>query len=336
MRVLVADDDSTVRLIGRTVVEELGHECAEAANGHEAWAEYQRFRPHVLVTDRLMPPGPDGLQLCRDVRDRERNTGYTYIVLLTSLAKRHEVLEGIHAGADDYVAKPVDPFALHSRLLVAHRVTATHVELARARAELARQAHTDPLTGLRNRLRLTEDLHDLHERSVRYGRPYSLALCDVDFFKAYNDSYGHQRGDRALQAVADVLATSGRRGEGVYRYGGEEFLHVLPEQPGPNAVAALERFRAHVEQLGIPNPSAPAGVLTVSVGIATYVPGRSPTEEDTQTSGEAVLRQADIALYEAKAAGRNTVGLAASYGAPVPSPSPPGGDAIASGGRRRW
>jgi two-component system chemotaxis response regulator CheY len=235
MRVLVADDDSTVRLISRTVVEELGHECAEAANGQEAWAEYQRFQPHVLVTDRLMPPGPDGLQLCRDVRERERSTGYTYIVLLTSLAKRHEVLEGIHAGADDYVAKPLDPFALHSRLLVAHRVTATHLELARARVELARQAHTDPLTGLRNRLRLTEDLTDLHERSVRYGRHYSLALCDVDYFKAYNDTYGHQRGDRALQAVAEVLATSGRRGEGVYRYGGEEFLHVFAR------AAALQR-----------------------------------------------------------------------------------------------
>ncbi len=313
MKVLVADDDSTVRLISRTVVEELGHECAEAASGDEAWAEYQRFRPDVLIADRLMPPGPDGLQLCRAVRDRERNSSYTYIVLLTSMAKRHEVLEGIHAGADDYVAKPLDPFALHSRLLVAHRVTAMHRELGLARAELARQAHTDPLTGLRNRLRLSEDLSDLHERSVRYGRHYSLALCDIDFFKAYNDTYGHQRGDQALRAVAEALATCGRRGDGVYRYGGEEFLHVLPEQPRTAALAALERFRSTVEALGIPNAAAPAGVLTVSVGIATYVPERSSAAVGlTATTGEALLQQADMALYAAKAAGRNMVSSAAA------------------------
>lgn len=312
MKVLVADDDSTVRLIGRTVVEDLGHECAEASNGDEAWAEYQRFEPDVLITDRLMPPGPDGLQLCRAVRNRERNSSYTYIVLLTSMAKRHEVLEGISAGADDYVAKPLDPFALHSRLLVAHRVTAMHLELDRARAELARQAHTDPLTGLRNRLRLSEDLNDLHERSVRYGRHYSLALCDIDFFKAYNDTYGHQRGDQALQAVAEALATSGRRADGVYRYGGEEFLHILPEQPRSAALAALERFRSTVEGLAIPNATAPAGVLTVSVGIATYVPGRTSAAAELTTTGEALLQQADMALYQAKAAGRNTVSSAAA------------------------
>jgi two-component system chemotaxis response regulator CheY len=188
-----------------------------------------------------------------------------------------------------------------------------HRELGLARAELARQAHTDPLTGLRNRLRLSEDLSDLHERSVRYGRHYSLALCDIDFFKAYNDTYGHQRGDQALRAVAEALATCGRRGDGVYRYGGEEFLHVLPEQPRTAALAALERFRSTVEALGIPNAAAPAGVLTVSVGIATYVPERSSAAVGlTATTGEALLQQADMALYSAKAAGRNMVSSAAA------------------------
>ncbi|MDQ3480282.1 MAG: response regulator, partial [Actinomycetota bacterium] len=169
MRVLVADDDSGARLVAKTVVEELGHECMEAANGGEAWDMFTQYQPQVLVTDRMMPPGLDGLQLCRAVRDSEQNI-YTYIVLLTSMARTDEILAGIDAGADDYVIKPLDPFTLHSRLLVAQRVTSLHLELGRYRAELAKQAQTDPLTTLNNRLKLTEDLDRLHHRSVRYGR----------------------------------------------------------------------------------------------------------------------------------------------------------------------
>lgn len=302
MRVLVADDDFGVRLVAKAVIEGLGHECLEAANGHEAAAMLTQYRPQVLVTDRMMPPGPDGLQLCRTVRGSEQNS-YTYIVLLTSLARQDEILAGIDAGADDYVVKPLDPFTLHSRLLVAHRVTSLHLELGRFRTQLAKQAQTDPLTGLNNRLKLREDLGSLHRRSVRYGRDYSLALCDIDFFKDYNDTYGHQSGDRALQAVAAASATFGRQGEGIYRYGGEEFLLVLPEQATLTAVAALERFRATVQRLGIAHATSPTGVLTISVGISSYVGG-------SETGSEDLLRQADMALYEAKAAGRNRVTVA--------------------------
>lgn len=298
MRVLVADDDPGVRLVAKTVVEELGHECIQAADGHEAWDMFRRCQPQVLVTDRVMP-GLDGLQLCRAVRESERNS-YAYIVVLTSLAKRGEILAGIDAGADDYVVKPLEPFALHSRLLVAQRVTSLHLELGRYRLELAQQAHTDPLTGLNNRLQLPAYLERLHHRSGRYGRVYSLALCDVDFFKPYNDTYGHQAGDRALQAVAAALTSFGRHSDDIYRYGGEEFLLVLPEQAALAATAALERFRATVQQLGIVHSGSPLGVLTVSAGISSFVPGAG-------SDGEALLKLADDALYRAKAAGRNAV-----------------------------
>ncbi len=299
MRVLVADDDAGVRLVAKTVVEDLGHECIEAVNGREAWNFYRQHQPNVLVTDRMMPPGLDGLQLCQAVRANERDS-YTYIVLLTSLAEHGEVLAGIAAGADDYVIKPLDPFALHLRLLVAHRVTSLHLELSRYRAELSEQAQTDPLTKLNNRLKLTEDLDRLHRGSVRYGRAYSLALCDIDFFKHYNDTYGHQAGDKALQAVAAALARAGRQGEGTYRYGGEEFLVLLPEQGASTASAALERIRGDVQTLGIPHSASSSGVLTVSVGASSFVPG-------CDTDSDALLRQADVALYRAKAAGRNRV-----------------------------
>jgi diguanylate cyclase (GGDEF)-like protein len=298
MRVLVADDDSVVRLVAKTLVEDLGHECMEATNGDEAWAMFRQFEPHVLVTDRRMP-GLNGLQLCRAIRDSEENS-YTYIVMLTSLARQEEILAGIDAGADDYVIKPLDPFALHSRLLVAHRVTSLHLELSSYRTELAKQAETDPLTRLNNRLKLAEDLDRLHQSSVRYGRDYSLALCDIDFFKSYNDTYGHQAGDSALQAVAEVLAAFRRQGDGIYRYGGDEILLVLPEQAASAAASALERFRATVQGLGIPHATSPTGVLTISVGISSFAPGCG-------TDSEGLLRQADIALYEAKLAGRNRV-----------------------------
>jgi len=299
MRVLVADDDAGVRLVAKTVVEDMGHECVEATNGHEAWALFTECQPQVLITDRMMPPGFDGLQLCRAVRDREQ-TGYTYIILLTSMASQHDVLAGINAGADDYVVKPLDPFALHLRLLVASRVTTLHLELEHARAELTEQAKTDPLTRLNNRLKLSEDLDGLHRHSIRYGRAYSLALCDVDFFKRFNDTYGHQAGDTALQVIAKTMAAFGRRGEGIYRYGGEEFLLLLPEQAASGAALALEKLRANIETLGIAHASAPAGVLTVSVGISTFIPGSG-------TDSQGLLKRADIALYEAKAGGRNRV-----------------------------
>ncbi len=247
----------------------------------------------------MMPPGPDGLQLCRAVREREANS-YTYIVLLTSLARPNEVLAGIDADADDYVIKPLDPFTLHARLLVAQRVTSLHLELGRFRTELAKQAQTDPLTGLNNRLKLTEDLELLHQRSVRYGRDYCLALCDIDSFKDDNDTYGHQAGDRALQAVASALTAGSRHGEGVYRYGGEEFLLALPEQTATAATAAIERLRGTVQGLGITHALSPAGVLTISAGISSFVPGCGADSQE-------LLRQADIAMYEAKAAGRNRV-----------------------------
>jgi len=302
MRVLVAEDDDGFRMVVKALVQRLGHECLEAANGDEAWAAYRTHLPDVLVTDLMMPPGPDGLELCRAVRSFAQDT-YTYIILLTSRGRHDDVLAGIDAGADDYVIKPLDPFTLQTRLLVAARVTALHDELARYRTRLAKQAQTDPLTGLNNRLELAGDLERLHLHTVKFGGGYSLALCDLDLFKAYNDTYGHQAGDKALQAVAEALTGSGRRGEGVYRYGGEEFLLLLPGLAAGDAAAALERRRAAVEALRIPHASASAGVVTMSVGIASFTPG-------CLTDVAGVLQRADLALYAAKSTGRNRVSTA--------------------------
>ena len=147
----------------------------------------------------------------------------------------------------------------------------------------------------------------LHARSARYHRSYCLAMCDVDLFKSFNDTYGHQSGDEALRSVASVMAATARRSDGVYRYGGEELLVVLPEQNLAEAAAAVGRVRRAVEGLGLPHAGGPTGVLTISAGVAAFQPGRGGTTEE-------VLKGADAALYRAKSAGRNRLELAGADG----------------------
>ena len=304
MKILVADDDIGSRLVAQAVVEGLGHECVTASDGDEAWEQIAAFAPDVLVTDRDMP-GMDGVTLCRRIR-AEQEDGYTYIVLLTALGHPDEVLAGMHAGADDYITKPLNPFDLQTRLLAAARVTALHTALAAARTELGHLAHTDPLTGLRNRLGLATDLQYLHSVSERANRKYCLAMCDIDMFKAYNDHYGHPAGDQALSAVATALISQLRRGDQVYRFGGEEFLVLLPEQDLGGAAIALERVRSHLHTLSIEHEGAgPGRHLSISVGIASSSPAHRPPVDG-------LIAEADQALYRAKRTGRDRIVLADS------------------------
>jgi len=301
VKVLVADDDPGSLLVARAAVQRSGHDCLTAADGDQAWALYLQHEPDVVVTDWMMP-GLDGLALCRAIRAREQEL-YTYVVLLTSQGSRDDVLAGLEAGADDYVTKPLDPFVLHARLLVAHRITTLHADLAHYRKVLSQQARTDPLTGLHNRLKLAEDLEQLHLRSQRYAEQYSVAMCDVDNFKSYNDIYGHQAGDLALRAVAAALLGSVRKSDGVYRYGGEEFLLVLPKQSAGGAKALMERALDAVRDLAIPHEGDTSGQLRLSAGISSF-------SIEHQVDADALLGEADAALYAAKAAGRNRVELA--------------------------
>jgi two-component system chemotaxis response regulator CheY len=204
----------------------------------------------------------------------------------------------MEAGADDYLTKPIEPLDLQAALVAAKRVTDLHRQLARYRSELERLnadladlARRDALTGLGNRLRLDEDLAQLHWRCTRYGWTYSLAVIDIDHFKAHNDAHGHLAGDEVLRQVALALQQAARRGDGVYRYGGEEFVVVLPGQGIEQGRTAAERLRLGVEA---------ATPVTVSAGVAGFVADQDP-------GPEAVLARADEALYRAKAAGRNMV-----------------------------
>ncbi len=308
LRILIAEDDAVSRMILRRAVEKGGHECLVAADGEEAWDLY-RENPNLdaIISDWMMP-GIDGLELCRRVRGDGREA-YTYFIFLTTLGDKEHLLMGLEAGADDYLSKPLDRDELQVRLISATRVTALHRRLAKQKDELEKlnrrlfeQSREDSLTCLGNRLRLREDIEALQARAERYGHSYSLVLCDVDHFKAYNDRYGHIAGDEVLVRVAKEIADQRRSGDTAYRYGGEEFLIVLPEQSLEEAAAAAERLRRSVEALQIPHESnEPPGLVTISAGVATLRAG------DTKSSDD-LLREADAALYRAKEAGRNRVG----------------------------
>jgi two-component system chemotaxis response regulator CheY len=305
MRTLVADDDPISRMTAQMTLETLGHDCQAVDDGIQAWDIFRTWRPDVVISDWTMP-GLSGIQLCRNIRTTGF-AGYTYFVMLSGHSGFDKILEGMGAGADDYLVKPVDSYALKARLVAADRVTSLHRQLALQQAELERLnqqltdvARRDSLTGLVNRRALEEDLEQLEARVSRYGHRYCMALIDIDEFKSYNDTYGHQAGDRVLQAVSEQLKAHTRGGDGVYRYGGEEFLCVFPEQSLATGALAVQRMRIGLERLAIPHAGSPSGVLTFSAGLSMLHPFRAKSTSD-------VFREADEALYRAKALGRNRV-----------------------------
>jgi two-component system chemotaxis response regulator CheY len=303
VRVLVAEHDENVRRVLVELLRANGHDALVASDGNGAWAGVLGFGVDVVMADRDLP-GLDGLELCRRIRKLDEDD-YTYFVLLTDGTGRDEALRAVRAGVDDHLVKPLDPIVLEARLVAAERVTELHRQLGERRAELRRlnealreAARTDALTGLFNRRRLDEDEPVLDEGLRRYGRPFAVGLVDVDNFKAYNDRYGHTAGDEALRAVADRLRRTARQGDLAYRYGGEEFLFVYPAQGIASAVVAAERARVAVESLHLPHEGNPSGIVTISVGVAAAVDGGFLVR---------AIQDADTALYDAKAGGRNCV-----------------------------
>ncbi len=325
MRILIAEDETISRMVLQKLVTRLGHEVIPAADGRQAWERFLESNPEVVISDWMMPD-MDGLELCRRIREEAEQSGrtYTWFIMLTSLDQMQHRIEGMEAGADDYLSKPLDQDELQLRLIAARRVVALHQRIAeqtRQLEELNRRLYddgrVDALTGVANRRRMEEDLRQLAAEAERYGHPWSVALMDIDHFKKYNDTLGHQAGDQTLRAVAQALAGACRDSDRVYRYGGEEFLVLLRQQWPDAAAVAAERLRQAVACLGRPHPASPHGHVTVSVGVAGWTPGcgLSPKE---------VIAQADEALYHAKECGRNrVVQRTASEGAAEPDQALP-------------
>jgi diguanylate cyclase (GGDEF)-like protein len=303
MRVLIAGDDAVSRQALETILPDLGHTFEIARDGAAAWEIHQRFRPSVLITD-WIADGTDGPELYRRIR-ASTDTGYTYVILLAAPGDHARVLAGMHAGADDYLTTPVVGDEVAARLLAAERIGSLHDRLSAREADLddlrerlRDESRRDALTRLGNRLGLLEDLERLEARAWRYGHGYTVALCDIDRFSAYNDEHGHLAGDDVLRRVAGALAAQFRSGDCGYRFGGEEILIVFPEQSEESALIAMERLRRAVEALAIPHPgNDPSGIVTISAGVAL----------DRGDRADDVLRRADAALHRAKHEGRNRV-----------------------------
>jgi len=305
VNILIADDDALARAILSKQVQKLRHSCMVASDGAEAWKLFRSYPFDVIISDWMMPE-LSGLELCEKVR-ADTSVPYTYFVLQTAKSEKQNYILGMQTGADAYLTKPVDRDELEMTLISAQRVTSLHRQLLDQKAELEvlnRKLHDegrrDALTGLRNRLCLNEDLALLEARCLRYGYGYSLAICDIDYYKAYNDRYGHQAGDDALRTVARIMQGTMRSGDGIYRYGGEEFLIILPEQTIHTAANGLNRLCEALLAEGVPHSASPYGALTISVGLAAG---------DGQSAPEAIISRADEALYQAKREGRNQLAM---------------------------
>jgi diguanylate cyclase (GGDEF)-like protein len=299
MHILIADDDPGTRLVVAAAVERLGHECTIAEDGAQASKRFLEVAPDVVITDWEMPE-MDGAELTRRIRSQD-DVPYPYVIVLTARADQDQALSTMEAGADDIVFKPLRREELERMLVGAARVTALH-------RRLHRDARQDALTGLGNRHRLAEDLAAMQARAERYGHRWCVALLDLDWFKGYNDGAGHVEGDALLRRVGAALSGTARGGDTIYRYGGEEFLVLLPEQTLETAALAAERLRAVVEGLAVPHPDG--GVVTISVGVAGPAEGADDPDE--------LVGRADAALYAAKAAGRNRVEVAREPEEPSP------------------
>lgn len=294
MKILIADDDSTSRLLLGATLRKLGHTVTAVENGRDALEAWRREQHTLLVTDWMMPE-LDGLELCRQIRT-EPALDYTYILLLTSQEGKGSYLDGMRAGADDFISKPFDEETLAARLHVAERILALHDTLRIA-------ATHDRLTGLWNRAAILDHL-DGALRHAGDGAPLpAIILADLDRFKSINDTHGHAAGDSVLQEAARRMQACLGPGERIGRYGGEEFLVVVEDAGAGRLEELAESLRAAVGDSPMPFRTGTLPV-TISLGAALAPEGR-------QQDLTALLAAVDEALYRAKDGGRDRVELAA-------------------------
>jgi two-component system cell cycle response regulator len=295
MRVLAAEDNPVFQSMLKTMLTKWGYQAVIARSGTEAWRVLEsEDAPRLAVLDWMMP-GMDGLEICRRIRSANREP-YIYILLLTARTESQDLIEGMDAGADDYLTKPFNAHELRVRLHAGRRILDLQEELLKAREALREQATHDGLTGLLNRTGILEKLDDELSRAARTGNPVSVLMADLDLFKSINDSCGHLVGDAVLREAARRLKTAARRYDSVGRYGGEEFLIVLPGCNAADAAIQGERMRQAIGATPFLSPGQPV-LVTASLGVACSSHG----------TPEALVREADDALYLAKENGRNRV-----------------------------
>jgi two-component system, cell cycle response regulator len=296
MRVLVAEDDLTSRLVLEKNMEKWGYEVVSASDGNRAWEELQKpDAPALLVLDWEMP-GIDGIDLCRKVRAGEGGHP-RYIILLTMRSDTEDLVAGLDAGANDYVGKPFVAAELRARVDVGRRFVELHEQLLASELALEQQARTDPLTQTMNRGAIMARLHEEVERSKREGSTLAIGVLDIDHFKLVNDIHGHAAGDQVLREVVRRLTVAFRPYDGLGRVGGEEFLLLIPGTSPDCAQAVFERLRQAV-------CAAPIDYLGQQIDVTVSLGGTTTRGDEPE---DQVLIRADDALYRAKNLGRDRV-----------------------------
>ncbi|MGA8221123.1 MAG: diguanylate cyclase [Candidatus Acidiferrales bacterium] len=301
-KILIAEDDPVSRRVLESFLVKWGYEVIVAVDGTQALHTLQRLdSPRLAVLDWMMP-GLEGTQVCQKIRE-ESNRAYIYILLLTARGQKEDILKGLDSGADDYLTKPFDAQELRARLHVGQRILDLQDNLIAAREALLFQATHDALTGVANRGVILDALRRERSRQVREGGEFAVVLLDLDHFKYVNDQYGHISGDAVLQEAALRMTQSVRPYDTVGRFGGEEFLIVVPASGSTGALGLAERIRKAIESKPV---STQAGdiQITASLGVAV-------SSEAKPLEPQAILQAADDALYRAKDLGRNRTELAA-------------------------
>jgi two-component system cell cycle response regulator len=305
MKILIADDDrASIRLL-EAFLAKWDYQAVPAHDGEEAWhILQQKDSPKLAILDWMMP-GMDGTQVCREIR-QHTEMAYVYVVLLTGKNQKNEMIAGLEAGADDYLTKPIDGNELKARLRAGRRILELQDRLLAANHALQFQAAHDPLTGVLSRAAILETLRLELLRSQREQTTVGIVLADLDHFKQVNDTYGHLAGDSVLQEAARRMRSAVRPYDAVGRYGGEEFLIVMP---GCDISGTMSRAEGLRNAVGKGPVDAPEGVIPVTLSLGVTVGGGADLAESAE-----LLRAADAALYDAKKNGRNRAAVSGEGG----------------------
>jgi two-component system, cell cycle response regulator len=296
MKILIADDEAVSRRMLQGMLEKWGYEVIVVQDGNEAWEKLRSPQaPRVALLDWIMP-GQNGVEICRSLR-KLRAEPYMYILLLTAKDAKESVVEGLESGADDYLTKPFNPQELKARIRVGLRVLELEDNLVQAREMMRFKATHDTLTGVWNRGAILETTEREVWRSSREGISLGVLMIDLDHFKSVNDNYGHLAGDAVLREITKRMQNDVRPYDGIGRYGGEEFLILLPGCNREVTKATAERIRKIVSASPV---ETAAGSLKVTMSIGAVATGDWPKNSPSQ-----ILQMADSALYRAKEEGRD-------------------------------
>lgn len=298
-KVLVADDSPVYRRLVEQALSEEPWSVLFAKSGGEAMNLFAEHRPSLVITDRMMPD-LSGIELCEKIRQHFKET-YTYIIILTGMTEKSEIVRGLMAGADDYLTKPFDQGELLARAEVGRRVINLHRQIEAKNRLLQELALTDSLTNLPNRRAIEDWATRQLNGAARYGFSFWIVLADLDHFKTINDKYGHEAGDTVLKRIGEILKTHSRKSEICGRVGGEEFLFSLCYITEDNVKSVIDRVRGDIEAAKFPFDENLS--VTASFGAAGFEGKRAPELSE-------LVSQADAALYAAKRDGRNRVEFA--------------------------